>query len=72
MIFCTELINYIMTVSNSSMLLQLFTIAFLLKSMIEIFFKMRMLMSISILIFRLLMIYISLMITANQSLLSGR
>jgi len=65
MIFCTKSINYVMTVNDSSMLSQLLTIAFLLKSMIEIFFKMRMLMSISILIFRLLTICISLMITAN-------
>ncbi len=65
MIFCTESINYIMTINNSSMLSQLLTIAFLLKSMIEIFFKMRILMFISILIFKLLIIYISLMITVN-------
>jgi len=65
MIFCTKSINYVMTVNDSSMLSQLLTIAFLLKSMIEIFFKMRILMSISILIFRLLTICISLMITAN-------
>ncbi len=65
MIFHTESINYVITVSNNSMLSQLFTIAFLLKSMIEIFSKTRILMSISILIFRLLTIYMSLMITAN-------
>jgi len=65
MIFCTELINCVITVNNSSMSLQLFTIAFLLKSMIEIFFKTRMSMLISNLIFKLLMIYISLMITVN-------
>jgi len=72
MAFHTELIDCVMTVSDSSMLSQLLTIAFLLKSMIEIFFKMRMLMSISILAFRLLMICISLMIIASQSLLLGR
>jgi len=65
MIFCTELIDYVMTVSDSSMSSQLFTIAFLLESMIEIFSKMRMLMSTSILTFRLLMICTSLMIIAS-------
>ncbi len=72
MIFHTKLINYVMTVNNNSMLSQLLTIAFLLKSIIKIFFKIRMSMSTSILIFRLLMICISLMITASQSLLLGR
>ncbi len=65
MTFCTESIDYVMTVNDSSMLSQLLTIAFLLESIIEIFSKMRMLMSTSILTFRLLMICISLMITAN-------
>jgi len=65
MIFHTELINYIITVNDSSMLSKLFTIAFLLKSIIKIFFKTRMSMSTSILTFRLLMICISLMITAS-------
>ena len=65
MAFCTESIDYVMTVNDSSMLSQLLTIAFLLESIIEIFSKMRMLMSTSILTFRLLMICISLMITAN-------
>ncbi len=72
MIFYTELIDYVMTVNDSLMSSQLLTIAFLLKSMIEIFFKIRILMFTSILIFRLLMICISLMITASQSLLSDR
>jgi len=72
MIFHTKLIDYVMTVNNNSMLSQLLTIAFLLKSIIKIFFKIRMSMSTSILIFRLLMICISLMITASQSLLLGR
>jgi len=65
MIFCTESINYVITVNDSSMLSQLFTIAFLLKSMIKIFSETRMSMFISILIFRLLTICISLMITVN-------
>jgi len=72
MIFHTKLIDYVMTVNNNSMLSQLLTIAFLLKSIIKIFFKTRMSMSTSILIFRLLMICISLIITASQSLLLGR
>jgi len=65
MIFCTESINYVMTVNDSLMLSQLLTIAFLLKSIIEIFSKTRILMFISILIFRLLTICISLMIIVN-------
>ena len=61
-----------MTINDSSISLQLFTIAFLLKSMTKIFFKMKILMFISILIFRLLMICICLIIIVNQSLLSDK
>jgi len=71
-VFHTESVNLIIIVNNILMSSQLFTIAFWLKSRSKMFFNMRILISISIFIFRLLTICTSLTVTASQSLPSDR